>query len=94
MIKNERDVQYTKQLGKIGIDDGMLDEVSELDKRCFGDDAFERSAQPPDVLGDTYVMQNNGALIGYATYGQLWLPVIPDAYISRIGVHPQHRQQG
>ena len=79
---------------KIRIDDGMLDAVKALDILCFDDDAFDRLAERPHDFGDTYVLQDNGSLIGYATYGQLWLPVVTDAYISRIGVHPQHRENG
>ena len=82
---------------KIGIDDtqnGSLAEVKKLDTRCFGDDAFERIAKRPHDFGEIHAMRNNGRLIGYAIYGQLWLPEFPDAYISRIGVHPQHRQNG
>ena len=98
-IKNESDVQrHTNGWQKIQADgrqNGMLDAVKALDILCFGQgDGFDRLAQRPHDFGDIHVLQDNGRLIGYAVYGQLWLPVVPDAYISRIGVHPQHRQNG
>ena len=66
----------------------MLDAVKALDILCFDDDGFDRLAKRPHDFGDIHVLQDNGTLIGYAVYGQIWLPVIPDAYISQIGVHP------
>ena len=84
-----------QKIGIAGTQNGMLDAVKALDILCFGQgDGFDRLAQRPDDFGDIHVLQDNGRLIGYAVYGQLWLPVVPDAYISRIGVHPQHRQNG
>ena len=77
-----------------GTQNGMLDEIRELDALCFGYNDFERIAKRPHDFGDIHVFQNNGRLIGYAIYGQLWLPEFPDAYISRIGVHPKERQKG
>ena len=39
-------------------------------------------------------MKVNDDIVGYAIYGQVWLPELPEAYISRIGVHPDYRQLG
>ena len=78
-MKEMNDTQNDWQ--KIGIDDGMLAEVRELDRRCFRDKGFQRLAERPHDFGDIHVLQDNGTLIGYA----LWLPEFPDAYISRIG---------
>ena len=94
-MKEMNDTQNGWQkIGIAGTQNGMLDAVKALDKLCFDDDAFDRLAKRPHDFGDIHVLQDNGRLIGYAVYGQLWLPVVPDAYISRIGVHPQHRQNG
>ena len=68
--------------------------VAQLHAICFGDNYFENFIEKPDDLGDMYALWENNALIGYAVYGQVWLPVHPYAYISSIGIHPEYQQQG
>ena len=74
----------------------MFERVSELDALCFGDGDgdFERLSEATEIYGDIYALWRNDDIVGYAIYGQVWLPKLHDAYISRIGVHPQHRQLG
>ena len=74
----------------------MPKKIAELDKVCFpvADEDFEMMVGRADDFGDIYTFSDNGALIGYAVYGQVWLPQDSDAYISRIGVYPHYRQQG
>ena len=71
-----------------------LEKIAELDAICFDYSDFERLSEATEIYGDIYALWRNDDITGYAIYGQVWLPTLPDAYISRIGVHPDYRQQG
>ena len=71
-----------------------FEKVAGLDAICFNDKAYERLTADTHIYGDTYALKVDGSAVGYAIYGQVWLPRLPDAYISRIGVHPDYRQLG
>ena len=75
-------------------DPKTLDTVEELDAICFNDDGFENLREATEISGDIYALWQNDAIIGYTVYGQVWLPMNPYGYISRIGIYPDHRQQG
>ena len=68
--------------------------VAQLHAICFGDNHFERYVEKPDDYGDIYALWGNDRLIGYAVYGQVWVPKVNYAYISSIAVHPDNQQQG
>ena len=74
----------------------MFERVSRLDALCFGDGDgnFEQLSEATEIYGDIYALKVNDDITGYAIYGQVWLPELPDAYISRIGVYPDYRQLG
>ena len=74
----------------------MFQRVSELDALCFGDGDgnFEQLSEATEIYGDIYALKVNDDIVGYAIYGQVWLPELPEAYISRIGVYPDYRQHG
>ena len=72
----------------------MFQRVSELDAICFDDRDSERLSEATEIFGDIYALWRNEDIVGYAIYGQVWLPTLPDAYISRIGVQPDYRQLG
>ena len=72
----------------------MFQRVSELDAICFDDRDSERLSEATEIYGDIYALKVNDDIVGYAIYGQVWLPELPDAYISRIGVYPDYRQLG
>lgn len=82
-----------RKIRKTGEPEATLNAIAELDVLCFDYNDFQRMLQSTETYGDMYTLTDNGALIGYAIYGQLWLPKFTDAYISRIGVHPKHRQK-
>ena len=71
-----------------------FDEIAELHNLCFGDNDFGRLVSRPNDFGDIYAFRDADTLIGYAVYGQVWLPGFSAAYISSIGVHPDCRQLG
>ena len=71
-----------------------FEKIAGLDAICFNDKAYERLTADTHIYGDIYALKVNGSAVGYAIYGQVWLPELPDAYISRIGVHPDYRQLG
>ena len=77
----------------------LFQRVSELDAICF-DDKRRLKDSPQiatEIFGDIYALWRlmDPPIVGYAIYGQVWkLPELPDAYISRIGVHPDYRQLG
>ena len=70
-----------------------FEKIAGLDAICFNDKAYERLTADTHIYGDIYALKVNGSAVGYAIYGQVWLPELPDAYISRIGVHPDYRQR-
>ena len=76
----------------------MLEKIAELAKLCFDfsnfQNDFENIVKNPDDFGDIYALSENKTLIGYAVYGQVWLPITHEAYITQIGVYPHYRQQG
>ena len=72
----------------------MIQRVSELDALCFDDGDFERLSEATETFGDIYALWKNEDMVGYVIYGQVWLPELPDAYISRIGVRPDYQQLG
>ena len=72
----------------------MFQRVSELDALCFDDGDFEKLSEATEIFGDIYALWKNEDMIGYVIYGQVWLPKLTDAYISRIGVRPDYRQSG
>ena len=71
-----------------------FEKVAGLDAICFNDKAYERLTADTHICGDIYALKVDGSAVGYAIYGQVWLPRLPDAFISRIGVHPDYRQHG
>ena len=71
-----------------------FEKIAGLDAICFNGKAYERLTADTHIYGDIYALKVNGSAVGYAIYGQVWLPELPDAYISRIGVHPDYRQLG
>ena len=71
-----------------------FEKIAGLDAICFNDKEHERLTADTHIYGDIYALKVNGSAVGYAIYGQVWLPELPDAYISRIGVHPDYRQLG
>ncbi len=71
-----------------------FEKVAGLDAICFNDKAYERLTADTHIYGDIYALKVDGSAVGYAIYGQVWLPRLPDAFISRIGVHPDYRQRG
>ena len=75
-------------------DTQTFEAVSVLDELCFGDNGFQYVEKYPHHFGDIYAYRDTDTLIGYAIFGQVWLPKCSDVYISRIGVHPDHRQNG
>ena len=81
---------------KVGrkVENNTFDKVAELDAICFVGEQHEKMHLTQKIYGDIYVLKVYDFIIGYAIYGQLWLPEHSDAYITRIGVHPQHRQLG
>ena len=68
--------------------------VAGLDALCFNIDGYERMTTDRHIYGDIYALSENGILIGYAVYGQVWLPEHPYGYITRIGVRVEDRQKG
>ena len=72
----------------------IFQRVSELDALCFNDGEFEKLSEATEIFGDIYALWRNADMVGYVIYGQVWLPEISAAYISRIGVHPDYRQNG
>ena len=68
--------------------------VAELDALCFVGEDYERLTPANKIYGDIYALKIYEFIVGYAIYGQIWLPKNPDAYITRIGVHPHHREHG
>ena len=72
----------------------MFQRVSELDALCFNDADFEKLSEATETFGDIYALWRNEDMLGYAIYGQVWLPEVSAAYISRIGVRPDYRQSG
>ena len=72
----------------------MFERVSRLDALCFDDRDSERLSEATEIYGDIYALWRNDDMVGYAIYGQVWLPELPEAYISRIGVYPDYRQLG
>ena len=76
----------------------MFEKIARLDARCFDkvdvEENFDRLVTRPEDYGDIYSLTVKGTIIGYAIYGQVWLPRYSHAYISRIGVHPHYRQRG
>ena len=74
---------------------GTFEKVAALDAICFNQEAgYEGLTADTIIYGDIYGLWENDRIIGYAIYGQVWLPELSDAYIARIGVHPHHRQHG
>ena len=71
-----------------------FEKIAGLDAICFDDRDSERLSEATEIYGDIYALWRNEDMVGYAIYGQVWLPTLPDAYISRIGVHPDYRQLG
>ena len=71
-----------------------FEKIAGLDAICFDDRDSERLSEATEIFGDIYALWRNDDMVGYAIYGQVWLPTLPDAYISRIGVHPNYRQLG
>ena len=71
-----------------------FEKVAGLDAICFNDKAYERLTADTHIYGDIFALKVDGSAVGYAIYGQVWLPRLPDAYISRIGVQPDYRQRG
>ncbi len=72
-----------------------FEKIAGLDAICFDDRDSERLSEvSPEMFGDIYALWRNDDMLGYAIYGQVWLPELPDAYISRIGVQPDSRQLG
>ena len=55
---------------------------------------LNRLSEATEIYGDIYALKVNDDIVGYAIYGQVWLPELPEAYISRIGVYPDYRQLG
>ena len=68
--------------------------VSKLHTLCFEDDYFQIYATRPKDFGDIYTLTLNRTLLGYTIYGQIWEPHSSCAYISSIGVHPEHQKHG
>ena len=72
-----------------------FEKIAGLDAICFNDKAYERLTADTHIYGDIFALKVDGSAVGYAIYGQVWEPPeLPDAYISRIGVHPDYRQLG
>lgn len=71
-----------------------FEKVADLDAICFSGVDYERLIPANKIYGEVYALKVYGFTIGYAIYGQVWLPEHSDGYITRIGVHPQHRQLG
>ena len=71
-----------------------FEKIAGLDAICFNDKAYERLTADTHIYGDIYALKVNDDIVGYAIYGQVWLPELPEAYISRIGVYPDYRQLG
>ena len=69
----------------------LFERVAGLDAICFNDKATMKDSPQiaTDIYGDIYALKVNDDIVGYAIYGQVWLPELPDAYISRIGVSPR-----
>ena len=76
------------------VDRSHIEKIAGLDAICFNGKAYERLTADTHIYGDIYALKVNDDIVGYAIYGQVWLPSYSDAYISRIGVYPHHRQQG
>ena len=72
-----------------------FEKVAGLDAICFNEKAYERLTADTHIYGDIFALKVDGSAVGYAIYGQVWKPPeLPDAFISRIGVHPDYRQHG
>ena len=72
-----------------------FEKIAGLDAICFNDKAYERKpTADTHIYGDIFALWRNDEIVGYAIYGQVWLPTLSNAYISRIGVHPDYRQLG
>lgn len=79
---------------KLVRDPKILKAVYKLHTLCFDDDYFQILSTRPKEFGDIYALTLDRTLLGYAIYGQIWLPQSPYGYISSIGVHPHHQQKG
>ena len=73
-----------------------FEKVAGLDAICFNEKASERKpTADTHIYGDIFALKVDGSAVGSAIYGQVWKPPeLPDAFISRIGVHPDYRQHG
>ena len=73
----------------------LFDEIAELDAICFDYNDFEAIQGAPETWGHIYALTVDEVITGYTVYGQTWINEgNPDAYILRIGIHPNYRRQG
>ena len=54
-----------------------FEKIAGLDAICFNDKAYERLTADTHIYGDIYALKVNGSAVGYAIYGQVWLPELP-----------------
>lgn len=76
------------------LESDTFDAVADLDTRCFVGLDSERMTPTTKIYGDIYTLSEKGQMVGYAVYGQVWLPDYDEGYITRIGVDPAHRKLG
>ena len=67
-----------------------MEEIITYEKQNFGKSVLEVEAN----FGEPYALTINDTFAGYAIYGQIWIPEVNDAYISRIAIDPKLRRQG
>ena len=72
-----------------------FEKIAGLDAICFDDRDSERLSEATEIFGDIYALWRNDPIWSdMPSTDKSGLPTLPDAYISRIGVHPDYRQLG
>ena len=51
-----------------------FEKIAGLDAICFDDRDSERLSEATEIFGDIYALWRNEDMVGYAIYGQVWLP--------------------
>ena len=86
---NSKDIKIVHVLPN---DRGTLARIDALDRQLFDTSVFDEERPQGEVFA--IIDASSDTHLGYAVFGQVWLPTSTEGYITRIGLYPEYQNQG